>query len=94
MARGFQHSRLACAAALLAFGMTTLVAGARFGVVHLDAGEMTLVFGGGDQGLTMGVASRGCPPDCNFDINWRPLAALTSNGAVDGRRYRSCRSLR
>lgn len=79
MARGFQI-RLACAAALLVFGMTGLVAGARFGVVHLNAGEMTLVFGGGDQGLTMGVASRGCPPHCNFDIDWRPMASLTTTG--------------
>ena len=84
MARRFQISplqvRLACAAALLALGMTTLLAGARLGVVHLDAGEMTLVFGGGEQGLTLDMASRGCPPECNFAIDWRPLAALTATG--------------
>ena len=84
MARRFQLTplqiRLACAVALLAFGMTTLLAGARLGVVHLDAGEMTLVFGGGEQGLTLDMASRGCPPDCNFAIDWRPLAALTVTG--------------
>jgi hypothetical protein len=73
--------RLACAAGLLAVGMTTLVAGARLGVVHLNAGDMTIAFGGGEQGITLDVATRGCPPDCNFDINWRPLAAaLTSTG--------------
>ncbi len=72
--------RLACAAALLAFGMTALVAGARLGVVHLEAGEMTLVFGGGEQGLQVDMASRGCPPDCKFAIDWRPLAALTATG--------------
>lgn len=77
MDRGLQI-RLACAAALLVTGMTALTAGARLGVVHLNAGEMTLVFGGGDKGLTMGVASRGCPPNCTFDINWRPMASLTS----------------
>jgi hypothetical protein len=84
MARGLQISplqvRLACSAALLAFGMTALVAGARLGVVHLDAGEMTLVFGGGEQGLQVDMASRGCPPDCNFAIDWRPFSALTATG--------------
>jgi hypothetical protein len=84
MAREFRISslqvRLACAAALLAFGMTALVAGARLGVVHLNAGEMTLVFGGGEQGLQVDMASRGCPPDCNFAIDWRPLAQLTTTG--------------
>lgn len=84
MARTFKISplqvRLACAAALLTFGMMTLLAGARLGVVHLDAGEMTLVFGGGEQGLQVDMASRGCPPDCNFAIDWRPLAQLTATG--------------
>lgn len=84
MARGFHFSslqiRLASAAALLALGMTTLLAGARLGVVHLDAGEMTLVFGGGEEGLQVDMASRGCPPDCNFAIDWRPMAALTATG--------------
>lgn len=75
MARGLQI-RLACAAALLAFGMTALLAGARLGVVHLDAGDVRIAFGGGEQGLTLDMASRGCPPDCDFGINWRPVAAL------------------
>jgi hypothetical protein len=79
MARGLQI-RLACAAALLAAGMMALTLGARFGVVHLNAGDMTIVFGNGDQGVTMALASRGCPPDCTFDINWRPLAALSATG--------------
>jgi hypothetical protein len=61
--------------------MFGLVVGARLGVVHLEAGEMTLVFGGGDQGLTMGVASRGCPPNnCSINIDWRPTASLTATG--------------
>ena len=73
--------RLTCAAALLVTGMTGLIVGARLGVVHLEAGEMTLVFGGGDRGLTMGVASRGCPPNnCSINIDWRPTASLTSTG--------------
>jgi hypothetical protein len=72
--------RLACAAMVLATGMTALGVGARMGVVHLNAGDMTIVFGGGENGLTMGVASRGCPPECGIDINWRPVAALTATG--------------
>ena len=79
MDRGLQI-RLACAATLLAFGMTTLVAGARLGVVHLDAGDVRLAFGGGEDGVTMDLASRGCPPDCEFGINWRPSAAFTGKG--------------
>ena len=82
MARGYRITplqiRLACAAALLALGMTTLLAGARLGVVHLNAGEMQIVFGGGEKGLTLDMASRGCPPDCNFAINWRPATARTA----------------
>jgi len=84
MARGHQISplqvRLACAAALLVTGMTSLAIASRFGAVHLDAGEMTIVFGGGEEGFTMGVASRGCPPDCDFGIDWRPGAALIGTG--------------
>lgn len=79
MARDLQI-RLACAAALLVTGMAGLYLGARLGVVHLEAGEMTLVFGGGDEGLTMGVASRGCPPHCNFNIDWRPTAQISATG--------------
>jgi len=85
MARGFRIDRhhqvkLACAAALLSVGMLGLLAGARLGVVHLNAGEMQIVFGGGEQGLTLDMASRGCPPDCNFDINWRPATARAATG--------------
>ncbi|MEQ1608504.1 MAG: hypothetical protein ABL956_05995 [Hyphomonadaceae bacterium] len=54
--------------------MTALILGARLGVVQLNAGEMTLVFGSGDAGLTMGVASRTCPPHCPFNVDWRPMA--------------------
>ncbi|MEY2759355.1 MAG: hypothetical protein RIR33_3133 [Pseudomonadota bacterium] len=79
MARGL-HIRLACAMALLVTGLTSLAIAARFGAVHLDAGEMTIVFGGGEQGLTLDAASRGCPPDCDFAINWRPTAALMGKG--------------
>lgn len=79
MARDLQI-RLACAAALLVAGLAGLYIGARLGVVQLEAGEMTLVFGGGDQGLTMGVASRGCPPHCNINIDWRPTAQLSATG--------------
>lgn len=79
MARGF-YIRLACAGALLVTGLSSLAIASRFGAVHVDAGEMTIVFGGGEKGMTFDVASRGCPPDCDFAINWRPTAALTSTG--------------
>lgn len=79
MARGL-HIRLACAAALLVTGIAGLAIASRFGAVHVDAGEMTIVFGGGEQGLTLDVAARGCPPECNFGINWRPVAALNLTG--------------
>ncbi|MCF8507461.1 MAG: hypothetical protein RIR41_3649 [Pseudomonadota bacterium] len=84
MARDFRitplHVRLVCAAALLVTGFVALAIATRSGAVHLDAGEMTLVFGGGERGLTFDVASRGCPPDCDFGINWRPSLTLTGTG--------------
>jgi len=66
--------KLACSAALLAVGMVALTAGAQLGVVHLNAGEMTIVMGPSDGRLTMDIASRTCPPNCTFEIDWRPLA--------------------
>ena len=66
--------KLACSAALLAVGMAGLTAGAQLGVVHLNAGDMTIVMGPADGRLTMDIAARTCPPDCGFDIAWRPLA--------------------
>jgi hypothetical protein len=66
--------RLACAAALLTTGMTVLSVGAQLGAVHLNAGDMKIVFGTGEGGLTLDVAARTCPPHCSFDIGWRPLA--------------------
>ena len=65
--------RLACAGALLTTGMMALSVGAQLGVVHLNAGDMKIVFGRGDGGLTLDVAARTCPPHCSFDIGWRPL---------------------
>ena len=66
--------KLASSAALLAFGMAVLSAGAQLGVVHLNAGDMTIVLGPSDGRLTMDIAARTCPPNCGFDIAWRPLA--------------------
>ncbi|MDP3739917.1 MAG: hypothetical protein Q8R02_21200 [Hyphomonadaceae bacterium] len=66
--------KLASAAVLLAVGMTAVTVGAQLGVVHLNAGDMKIVFGKGSDGLTMEIASRTCPPNCGFDVNWRPLA--------------------
>jgi hypothetical protein len=69
--------KLACAGALLATGMAFITVGAQLGVVHLNAGDMKIVFGKSDSGLTMDIGARTCPPHCNVDIGWRPLA-LTS----------------
>ncbi len=66
--------RLAWAGGVLAVGMITLMAGAEMGVVHLNAGDMKIVFGRGAEGLRMDIATRTCPPNCGFDVNWRPLA--------------------
>ena len=71
MARGLQIRLALRAQPCSLTGLSALAIASRFGVVHLDAGEMTFVFGGGEKGLTFDVASRGCPPDCDFDINWR-----------------------
>lgn len=65
--------KLASAAVLLAAGMTAVTFGAQLGVVHLNAGDMKIVLGKGAGGLTMEIASRTCPPNCGFDVNWRPL---------------------
>jgi hypothetical protein len=64
--------KLACSAVLLAVGMAALTACAQLGIVHLNAGEMTIVLGPSDGRLTMDIASRTCPPNCGFDIAWRP----------------------
>jgi hypothetical protein len=66
--------RLAWAGGLLAVALAVLGAGAQLGVVHLNAGDMKIVFGRGETGLTMDIAARTCPPHCSFDIGWRPLA--------------------
>jgi hypothetical protein len=81
MARDLQI-KLACAAALLAFGLIGLAVGTRFGIVHLNAGDMSFVFGPSENGLTLGMVPRGCPPNCGFDINWQPLAALHSGSGA------------
>lgn len=69
--------KLTCAGALLAVGMSFLTVGAQLGVVHLNAGDMKIVFGRSETGLTMDIAARTCPPHCNVDIAWRPTARGT-----------------
>jgi hypothetical protein len=66
--------KLASAGALLATGMAFLTVGAQLGVVHLDAGDMRIVFGRSDGGPVMDIAARTCPPQCNVDVVWRPMA--------------------
>ena len=67
-------TRLAMAGAVLAVGLFSVFAAAQMGVVHLGAGEMGISLGKGEEGLTMNIDSRSCPPNCGIDINWRPLA--------------------
>ena len=71
--------KLACSAALLATGMAALTAGAQLGVVHLNAGDMTIVLGPSDGRLTMDIAARTCPPNCGIDIAWRPIGDRRAN---------------
>ena len=67
-------TRLAMAGVVLAIGLFSVFAAAEMGVVHLGAGEMGISLGKGEEGLTMNINSRSCPPECGIDINWRPLA--------------------
>ena len=78
--------RLACAGGLLAIGMSTLYVGAEVGAVHLNAGDMNIVFGRGSDGLTMDIAARTCPPHCGFDIGWRPMAQTIVAPSLPGTR--------
>jgi|688.fasta_scaffold119746_2 hypothetical protein len=68
--------RLALAALLLGVGLAWLAVAARFGVVHLTAGETSLVFGPGRNGLSMVMTDGRCPPECGYGVNWRPLASF------------------
>jgi hypothetical protein len=66
-------TRLALSAALLTAAMTGLAGAAHLGAVDLGAGDMRIVFGRGESGLTMEIGARTCPPHCGVDINWKPL---------------------
>jgi hypothetical protein len=66
--------RLAWSGGLLAIGLAAVAVGAQIGVVHVNAGDMKIVLGKSPSGFTMDIAARNCPPNCGFDINWRPLA--------------------
>lgn len=68
-------TRLAWSGGLLAVGLAAVAAGAQLGVVHVNAGDMKIVLGKSHSGFTMDIAARNCPPNCGFDIAWRPLAS-------------------
>lgn len=83
MARDFKSSpstssdlkaKLGMAAGMLAVGMVCIITAAQIGVVHVNAGDIKVVMGKGHDGFTMDIVSRTCPPNCGFDIDWRPLA--------------------
>ncbi|MBI1359179.1 MAG: hypothetical protein GC155_02725 [Alphaproteobacteria bacterium] len=67
-------TRLALAGAVLAVGLATVLTAAQLGVVNLGAGEMGISVRKGEQGLTMDIGSRSCPPKCGLDFNWRPVS--------------------
>jgi hypothetical protein len=67
------RARLAMAGVVLAVGLASAFAAAEIGVVHLGAGEMGISLGKGEEGLTMNIDARSCPPNCGVDVNWRPL---------------------
>jgi hypothetical protein len=67
-------AKLGLAALMLGAGLICIVAAAEIGEVHLNAGDIKVVMGRGDDGFTMDIVSRTCPPNCGFDVNWRPLA--------------------
>lgn len=65
--------RLTVASFVLATGLAAATIAAQLGVVHVGAGEMKIVMGKGEEGLTMDISARTCPPNCGIDIGWRPL---------------------
>jgi len=67
-------TRLTLSGAMLAIGLTALATAAQIGVVHLGAGDMRIVVGKGERGMTMEIGARTCPPKCGFDLRWLPLA--------------------
>ncbi|MDZ4761655.1 MAG: hypothetical protein SGJ21_11325 [Alphaproteobacteria bacterium] len=66
-------TRLTLAGAMLAAGLAALSTAAHLGVVQLGAGDMNIVVGRGERGMTMEIGARTCPPRCGFDFKWRPL---------------------
>jgi hypothetical protein len=56
--------------------MAVIMVGAQLGVVHLNAGDMKIVFGRSETGLSVDIGARHCPPHCNVDIAWRPMALI------------------
>lgn len=73
MARELRN-KLAIAATVLAAMMTAVIVAAQLGVLKVGAGDMNIVVGRGEAGLTMDIAYRTCPPNCGFAVDWRPLA--------------------
>jgi hypothetical protein len=65
--------KLAVAATVLAAMVTAVLVSAQLGVLQVGAGDMNIIMAKGDAGFTMDIMSRTCPPNCAFDIDWRPL---------------------
>jgi hypothetical protein len=73
MARDLRN-KVAIAAAVLVTTVTAIMLAAQLGVLELRAGDMNIVMAKGQEGLTMDILYRTCPPNCGVDVNWRPLA--------------------
>lgn len=73
MARDLRN-KLAIAATVLAAMMAAVIVAAQLGVLKVGAGDMNIVVGKGEAGLTMDIVARSCPPNCGFNIDFRPLA--------------------
>jgi hypothetical protein len=73
MARDLRN-KMAIAATVLIAMMAAVFLAAQLGVLRLGAGDMNITVGKGEQGLTMDIAYRTCPPNCGFNVDFRPLA--------------------
>jgi hypothetical protein len=68
--------RLVWAGALIAAGLAATVSGAHTGDLRVGAGDVAILIGKGETGLTLAINKRTCPPHCGVDFAWRPSARL------------------
>lgn len=66
--------KLMLAFALLCALLLTSLSAARMGPVEVGAGEVSILLSAAENGLALDIGARSCPPQCGFEVNWRPLA--------------------